>query len=164
MFPVGRASQCLLRKIFFSPFPGASQRCFIGYFSQCVGTTGNLVKVLILIQQVWCGVLSFCISKKPSGDFDVAGLAGNHIEGNRPYTQLEVTRAWICAQVCLTPKPLTSSRVLCGSEISAPIPPKGVSRSPVRGPGETPWSPGVSLVSEFCPSKLQGREGPLGLL
>lgn len=87
------------------------------------------------------------------------------IVGDRPYTQLEGTGAYICAQVCLTPKALTSSRVFCGSEIlTHPSPAKGVSQSPVRGPGETPRSPGVSLVAEFCPSKLQGREGPLGVL
>lgn len=39
------------------------------------------------------------------------------IVGDRPYTQLEGTGAYICAQVCLTSKPLTSSRVFCGSEI-----------------------------------------------
>lgn len=92
VFPVGRASQSLIRKIFFSPFLGASQRCLIGYLSQCVGNTGNLVKALILIQQVWCGAQVSAFQRRPQVTLMLLAWQRS-IVGDRPYTQLEGTGA-----------------------------------------------------------------------
>lgn len=53
----------------------------------------------------------------------------------------------ICAQVCLTPKLLTCSRIIYGSRtFTAPW----VGPSLLRGPVEIPWSPGIRLAPEFC--------------